>query len=771
MTLGALLLLAFLPGGTIQGVVRAAGSGAPVASAVVRIAELRRTAQTDEQGFFVFPDLPAGAWHVRASALDYQPEEVVAEVPGAGVLRLEFELTRRPVPLRAVDVRGIEPGRGPGPAEAGPPPATLRGRDLRAVPALAEPDVLRALQTLPGVAAASDFSSALYVRGGSPDQNLILLDGIPLENPYHLGGLFGAVDPDAVESVELLPGGFPAGVGDRLSSVLDIRTREGGRDRVRTTGAVSLISSRAGIDGPLPGRGSYALSLRHTYLDLFTRGTTAVGLTRSSFPYGFSDAHLKVVEPLPGMGRLTVSGYVDREHLVTPRSDSGDERWDFGWGSQAVGAHWWQPWSGTVAGDVRVAFSRFAGHFDLFEPLLEPVQGAAAGVPDPRLSVGTRTESVLLAAGLTWYRRDHELHAGAQLDAYRFGHDIAAGGDPDVADYLPPFRLDESPATVAAWAEDAWRAGEGVWLRAGVRVLSAGERGTAWLPRLGASWAASPRLSLSLAAGRSAQVVHSLRDGESVASNVIAYDLLAPVPAEIGLSTADEVIAGADWAGRYTRVRVDAYEKRMRGLPLLPVPENPLVGGLSAPDEFRAGSGRARGVELTAHWSRGGAALSLAYALTHADRTLDTLRYVPRFERRHTLDLGGSLPWGEGGQVSARLTLASGQPYSPVVGFLPEYRYDPASGTFVEQPSVIPIYGPYNSARLPAYFRLDAGVRRELHPRWFGHRGAVTPYLQVLNVLNTHNVLATDVAERFPPRTSYAPELPFLPTVGVEWRF
>jgi len=770
VTLGTLVLLALLPGGTLQGVVRAQGSGTPVAAAVVRIAELRRTVQTDEQGFFVFPDLPPGSWHVRASAIDYQPEEVVAEVPGSGVLRLEFELTRRPVALRPVEARATEPGRGAEPAEAGPGPATLVRRDLRAVPALAEPDVFRALQTLPSVAAASDFSSALYVRGGSPDQNLVMLDGVPLENPYHLGGLFGAVDPDAVESVELLPGGFPAGVGDRLSSVLDIRTRDGGRDHVRTTGAVSLISSRAGIDGPLPGRGSYALSLRHTYLDLFTAGTTAVGLTRSSFPYGFTDAHLKVAEPLPGMGRLTVSGYVDQEHLVTSRPETESERWDFGWGSRAVGVHWWQPWSATVAGDVRVAYSRFAGDFDLSKRLWVDELHGPGGVLVPSLSVATRTESVLLGAGLTWYRRDHQLHAGTQLDAYRFSHAIDSA-DPDIAGYIPPFRLDESPATVAAYAEDEWRAGERLRLRAGVRVLSAGERGTAWLPRLGASWAASPRLSLSLAAGRSAQVVHSLRDGESVASNVIAYDLLAPVPAEIGLSTADEVIAGAEWAGRYARVRVETYEKRMHGLPLLAPPENPLVTGLSAPDNFRAGSGRARGVELLGHWARGGAALSLAYAWTHAERTLDTLRYTPRFERPHTLDLTGSLPWGRGGQASARLTLASGQPYSPVVGFLPEYRYDPSQGTFVERPSVIPIYGPYNSERLPTYFRLDAGVRRELHPRWFGHRGAVTPYLQVLNVLNTHNVLVTDVAEHFPPRTSYAPQLPFLPTVGLEWSF
>jgi hypothetical protein len=771
MTLGTLLLLALLPGGTIQGVVRAQGSGTPVAAAVVRIAELRRSVQTDEQGFFVFPDLPAGAWHVRASAIDYQPEEVVAEVPGAGVLRLEFELTRRPVALRPVEARADEPGRASGPAAAGPPPATLPGRDLRAVPALAEPDVFRALQTLPSVAAASDFSSALYVRGGSPDQNLVMLDGVPLENPYHLGGLFGAVDPDAVESVELLPGGFPAGVGDRLSSVVDIRTREGGRDRVRTTGALSLISSRAGVDGPLPGRGSYALSLRHTYLDLFTGATRAVGLTRSAFPYGFTDAHLKVTEPLPRMGRLTVSGYVDQEHLVTPRSDAENERFDFGWGSRALGVHWWQPWSATVAGDVRVAYTRFAGRFDRSVlPLESTGEGTGDGLV-PSLSVGTRTESVLLGAGLTWYRRNHELHAGAQLDAYRFSHAIDPRGDPDLADYLPSFTLHESPATLAAYAEDEWRAGERLRLRAGLRVLSAGERGTAWLPRLGASWAASPGLSLSLAAGRSAQVVHSLRDGESVVGNVLAYDLLAPVPAEIGLSTADEVIAGAEWAGRYTRVRVETYEKRMHGLPLLPPPENPLVGGLSAPQNFRAGSGRARGLEVLAHWARGGAALSLAYAWTGVQRSLDTLRYSPRFERPHTLDLSGSLPWGRGGQASARLTLASGQPYSPVVGFLPDYHYDPAQGTFVEDPSVIPIYGPYNSARLPAYFRLDVGLRRELHPRWFGHRGAVTPYLQILNVLNTHNVLLTDVAEHFPPRQSYAPQLPFLPTLGVEWSF
>ncbi len=166
-------------------------------------------------------------------------------------------------------------------------------------------------------------------------------------------------------------------------------------------------------------------------------------------------------------------------------------------------------------------------------------------------------------------------------------------------------------------------------------------------------------------------------------------------------------------------------------------------------------------------------AITATYALAWSDRRLDDERYSPRFERRHTLDVLAIQPLGEAGQVGFRVVLGTGQPYTPPVGRLPARRFDASTGRFVWSPRGDPVVlGDHNSARLPGYFRLDVSGRKELRRCWFGKEMTVTPYLQVLNVLNTRNVLT---AEAGPSGTDahleYSPQLPILPTFGVEWRF
>lgn len=182
MIASAVILLVLSPVATLHGTVRAEATREPIAYAVVEIVELARRVAADARGYFVLPGVPAGRWRVRASALGYRPLEVEADLTERGSLLLEFELTLEPIRLSEIEVRTEAEGATRVSAP-GPPPVRVDGPTLSTVPGLAEADVLRALQMLPAIAAASDFSSALYVRGGSPDQNLLLLDGAPLFNP------------------------------------------------------------------------------------------------------------------------------------------------------------------------------------------------------------------------------------------------------------------------------------------------------------------------------------------------------------------------------------------------------------------------------------------------------------------------------------------------------------------------------------------------------------------------------------------------------------
>lgn len=767
----ATVLLLMLPDASVHGAVRAAGSREPVPSAVVQITELGRSAHVDARGYYVLAGVRPGRWRVRATAPGYADAEREVVVPSSGTVVADFDLAPRPVEIQGLEVRAREGT--PAAAEAGPGAVRLDRELLHAMPAFAEVDVLRALQSLPSVGTASDFSSALYVRGGSPDQTLVLLDGVPLFNPYHLGGLFAAIDPDAVASVDLLPGALPARVGDRLSGLVDIRTRDGGRDRVRGSGSVGLISARAGVDGPLPGgRGSYLVSVRRTYLDLFTDAAYALGIISYSVPYAFTDAHLKLTHDVGRLGTLTTSVYLDDEGLHLPeRMELGDEL-DWKWGSRAAGLTYRQPFGPGLLGEIRVAASTFGGEFTS-RPRFGPGAGAAQqGVPPRTLDARTHFRDLVAGADLAWYRPTHQLRGGVQLDSYLFDHDVVVTHS-SLRDFFPPFTREDRPRTVSAYVEDEWRPHGALRLRAGLRALHASGIGTEWMPRLGARIGVGPALGISLGGGRYVQALHSIKDEESVFSSLMAYDFLARVPAEIGLSTGEDLTGGVDWARGATSVRVDAYVRRLDGLPLPPLSSDPLLAPVLAPDGVRRGSGSARGVEVLAQHTGTRAGATLAYALSSAERRTGGERFPPRFERRHRLDLAAYTRLGKAGKGSARVIWATGQPFTPAIGKVQTPRYDPHTGGFVRDEESV-VFGEHNGARLPGYFRLDLAARKSLDRRWFGRNTTVTPYVQVLNALNTRNVLFAEpdpsgAAGR--PELEFAPQVPFLPTVGLEWRF
>jgi hypothetical protein len=776
----ATLLVALLPAATVRGTVRAEGTHEPVAYASVRVDEARRAARTDARGLFVLPDVPQGTWRVRVSAAGYQPQDVSITVPASGTMEVTFDLRPSPFALPGIEARGRQESRAA--STAGPGATRIEAREIDAAPALAEADVLRTVQLLPSVAAASDFSSALYVRGGSPDQTLVMLDGTPLFNPYHLGGLFGAIDPDAVSAVDVLPGAFPARIGDRLSGIIDIQTRDGGRDRVRGFGGTSLISTRAGVDGPLPGgRGSYLLSARRTYLDLFTKGAYAAGLIDATVPYAFTDAHFKVTHDVGTLGRLSAAVYLDAEGLdtprerpspdATPRPGALDDQVEFRWGSRVGTLRYRQPLGRTVVADAHAAVSTFYGRFHIAEG-----RYVAEGQPDTLAEVlGARTgmRDVLGGLDVTWHARAHQVRGGVQADAYRFDHDVR-GLNEEEDSPLSDFRRLDAPTTLAVYAEDEWQATPLLRLRGGVRVLAAGDRGTAVLPRFGAQYALTPALTVTLGAGRSAQVLHSLRSEESLFASVMAYDFTAAVPTAVGMSTAADVVGGAEWVRGTTSVRVDAFAKRMTDVPLPAIPGDIAEAPVLVNDGLLNGSGSARGVELLARHARGRALYSLAYALGDVRMEVGGVRYTPRFERRHSADAVASLPWGRRGELNARLAVATGQPYTPPAGYGKPLRYDAASGRWVEfSGEGAVLLGEHNSGRLPGYFRLDLGVRRSYEPRIFGRQTTITPFLSVVNALNTPNVLAgiPEVYGDAGPEISYAPQLPILPTFGFEWKF
>jgi hypothetical protein len=681
------------------------------------------------------------------------------------------------VPMPVVEVRSTpagttETGTAPLP-HTGPPAVRVQSGALRTVPGLAEPDVLRSLQTLPSVAAMSDFSSALYVRGGAADQSMINLDGIPLFNPYHVGGIFSAIPVDAVSTVDLWPGAMPARAGDRLSGTVNVHTRDGARNGTRASGGIGLISSHVTVDGPL-GSGSWLLSGRRTYLDAMTRAAYALNVIDVTIPYSFTDVYSKATLPVGQLGAISLSGYLDREGIRFPsrmRDEMGANA-NFGWGSGMVALNYRQPLGASVLLQARAGYTEFRGSFDAWE-LDDMICTPSGCVETPSLdsthvvSAHTRAADAIAAADLTWFSGRHTLRLGAQLDAYRFDHGLDVLEDVD-EHLFPLFTERRSPRTLAFHIEDEWDASSLLSARLGVRMLHAGNLGTVVLPRFGLSLQLTPVLSVTAGGGAYAQVLRSMRNDESVASSFIAYDIITAQPASVGLARGTDAVAGVALASVNTALRADVYMKRSRNLVLAARSLDPMNAPTLVVDSFRVGRGRAEGVELSAQHRHGSAELGVSWAFSRTELDAGNERYAARFERRHLVDANAVLPWGTRGLLSLRATYGSGQPFTPVTGIRERSEFDPVTGAWLPGDREF-VLGETNSARLPGYFRIDAAARRNYEKRWFGRRTTVTPYLQVLNVLNTRNVLVAE-PDPWQQQLRYLPQLPFLPTFGLEWR-
>ncbi len=297
-------ILSQLIGMSVSGFVQDKSTGEPLPYTNVIILENQMGTSADVNGYYILPKMISGSYRLRLMMIGYQTVEKKIEITTQNI-RIDFELEPVAIDLEQVTV-SAERMRFENRVDVSR--VNLTNQDIRRAPAFIEADVFRTLQLLPSVNASNDFNAALIVRGGSPDENLILLDGAEVYNPYHIGGVFSTFNADMISDTEFLAGGFPAQYGGRLSSVLQITAREGnsknGRlpdsnpikkywDYSKINGDISLLSSKFVAEGPLYN-GSWMISGRRTYFDQFVNLYYKYNLEKEPpFNYYFWDTHIK----------------------------------------------------------------------------------------------------------------------------------------------------------------------------------------------------------------------------------------------------------------------------------------------------------------------------------------------------------------------------------------------------------------------------------------------------------------------------------------------
>src|SRR5690349_7836580 len=267
--------------GSLTGAVTNAATGDPL-RAEISIDRPRRSVRTDSAGYFAFREIPVGRIRLRAISFGFTPADTVVIVRGGEALTVSLRL--RAVPQSLAEVRTVakSPERTRFDEQATPSVVSISGAEVRRIPALGESDVLRTAALLPGVVARNDFSAGFNVRGSEADQNLVLLDGIQIYNPFHMGGLFGTFIDKAVSGVDVMTGAFPSRYGGRLSSVLDVKSLEETRQGAHGAVEISLLSSSLFTGGSVnEGTLSWNVAARRTYADKVIQWLRG----KNDFPY------------------------------------------------------------------------------------------------------------------------------------------------------------------------------------------------------------------------------------------------------------------------------------------------------------------------------------------------------------------------------------------------------------------------------------------------------------------------------------------------------
>ena len=405
-SLGVLLLM-LLPlsvrAATLSGFIadRSNGESLPYANVVLKGADRPIVALSNVDGYYAIQGVPEDISYVLTiSYIGYISFQDTLTFRAGETRRLDVQLKPELIVVEEIVVEGkreeeeqrIQPGF-----------VEVETAKIREMPAIGEADILRSLHLLPGIQAASDISSGLYIRGGGPDQTLILLDQMPLYNPSHAFGFFSTFNPDAIRDMSLHKGAYPAKYGGRLGSVLDVHNKDGNRKGFDASGGISLIAARLTLEGPTP-KGSWMVSGRRTYIDpllSFIRDEDTDVPT-----YYFYDLNAKFNQDFSDNDKVQISGYFGRDDL----SFDVDEDSFFGirWGNTAFLGKWTHVFSPALFGNFVVAGSDYASKIEL-------------NILDTPILLSNGITDFTIKGDVDWFAaHDHALSGGFLATHYDF---------------------------------------------------------------------------------------------------------------------------------------------------------------------------------------------------------------------------------------------------------------------------------------------------------------------------------------------------------------
>jgi hypothetical protein len=690
----------------VRGIAVDSTTGERIPFVNIRIPGINRGVATNTNGFYLIANVPYGTFEIVAGAIGYRRQIKTLTVQGTEPITVNFQLPLQPIEVAEVLVEAERKGE---PSQAVSVHA-LSSRDIQQVPVPVQGDVLRAIQILPGIVSTADVSSRFYVRGGAGDQNLILLDGMKIYNPYHAFGIYSIFDPDIINTAEVFTGAFPAGYGGRLSSVLNLTTRNGNTSRLSGKAEINFLATKLQLEGPISGDNSWIVSARKSLFDSAFRH-----FLRNPTPISFYDVFFKGTLG-SSTGRNSFRGFFSGDNVTSDRPEEPN----YSWQNQALAFSL----SGLISDRVYVDAVAYTSRFKVTRDskasqLISPAE-SSVGEDGMRVDLTFYTDSRnLILAGFEFDLPQVDNKFTTPSNIQRTFSSL----DPELWTWF------RHQATCGALHTDV-----GIHSDL-VSLFNHGFNLQAFQPRMSAGYQLSDLWQLKFSYGIFNQHMIMISNDDDITS---LFEAWITIPTGLKYEEAHHYVLGVEGLLHPSLSgSVQSYYKTYPSLVLYNrdklYPTDP---------DYVNGTGKSYGAEALLRYGSSPIDLFLAYTLGWVEVTTGGFTFFPRYDRRHTINMMGIVHPLENLDVTLRWEFGSGYPFTQTVGYYDRLTFGGVGGGSIYGETGMPysILGPKNTVRLPAYYRLDGSI---IYRFSLAHlHGSVG--IQVANLTDRKNILFYD---------------------------
>lgn len=700
---------------TISGYLRDSTNGENLIGATVALKNTNQGVQSNNYGFYAMQVSP-GDHILIFSYLGFQQQERTVHV--SANLHLDVEMS--PTQFQAQEVVITEKRKDANVKNTDMGRIELSTSQAQKLPALmGEVDILKSLQLMPGMQSAGEGNAGFYVRGGGPDQNLILLDEAPIYNTGHLFGFFSVFNADAIKSTTLIKGGMPANYGGRLSSVVDVTMKDGNNKQLQGEGGIGLIASRLSLQGPLKkNRSSFIISGRRTYIDLLTKPFMGGNNNYHGTGYYFYDFNAKANYIFSDKDRVYLSGYLGRD-IFTFNNREKNFAVHIPWGNSTATLRWNHVFNQRLFLNTSFLYNDYKFNFTASQNTF-------------KVNLNSAIRDFNGKMDFDYYANfKHHLKFGGNYIYHTFIPSSVSGGQ-DSTVYNPDNPYKKNAHEGAVYVLDDWEISKRIKLNVGVRYSAYEQIGPykyynesatgqktdsvaygkgkfvqyygGLEPRLTLRYAWNDRNSIKLAYNRNNQYVHLV----SSAGTTLPTDIWVPSTYHVKPQVADQYAAGyfTNFKDNVWEASVEGYYKTMQNQIEYRDGYTPSVSGDPERD-FVFGKGWSYGAEFFVRKTKGKLTGWIGYTLAWTWRQFPDLndgrKFPAKYDRRHDLSVVGMYDLDEHWSFSGVFIFATGNTTT-----LPESFFF-QEGTLVQQTNSI------NSYRMPAYHRLDLSAIYKPH--------------------------------------------------------